>query len=543
MPSPESARSGPSRSASIASSIAATSPPPSTDPQSPGSPALDSTSYVAGFFTSPTLRGRNKLPDDSMQHEPDAMNLNDLNDIEDKLRVPNGGDHERDLARLSKLTTSSSNSLRDEAATLRTQLADAQRKLRDTEAALQRQLSDSESMAHEAMEMFEDEQAKHKDTRRDAENLRIKNAALTADLAGLESQIAGLKSAQETYEETLSGLQKRYQAQLKETQDLRERLDEKEQLIADHEAEEQEWREHDERREKEAGALSRENRQLKAELLDAAASKVQLDVQKTENLTLRETIDRLRADLSHSMSPSSKAPAAKPDDSTISKSLGLEMLRGFDSGADDELLREDRVIETTITRTLIRAGNEVMQSQRLPEGTAIAIVDENDVSDRDALASPLSSPTTPKFASLPSLTSDGGGDDEHPPYDALDSDDDDDSAYLAAAREAGVHCSVMEDAYKARKARGELPPPKRRSLSLCGAEFNAPGVACIVTWTMLGVAIGVSAGSFLYSNGGMDEVARFHALVGRGMIGEGIMPHARNAVWEGYKLTGNLIPT
>lgn len=508
------------------------------NPQSPGSPALDSTSYVAGFFTSPTQKGRSKLPDDA--HEPDAMNLNDLNEIEDKLRVPNGGDHERDLARLAKLTTSSSNSLRDEAATLRTQLEDAQRKLRDTEAALQRQLADSESMAHEAMEMYEGEQAKHKETRRDAENMRIKNAALTTDLAGLESQIAGLKSAQETYKETLSGLQKRYQAQLKETQDLRELLDEKEALIANHDAEEQEWREQDERREKEHNALSRENRQLKEELLDAARSKVQLDVQKTENLTLRETIDRLKADLSHSMSPSSKAPAAKPDDSTISKSLGLEILRGFDTPETGDIL-EDRIIETTITRTLIRAGNEVMQSQVLPEGTAIAIVDENEVSDRDALASPLSSPSTPKFTSLPSLTSDGG-EDAHPPYDALDSDDEDDSAYLAAARESGVHCPVMEDAYKARKARGELPPPKRRSMTLCGAEFNAPGVACIVTWTMLGVAIGVSCGSFLYS-GGRDELARFHALIGRGMIGEGIMPHARQAVWEGYKLTGNLIPT
>lgn len=182
-----------------------------------------------------------------------------------------------------------------------------------------------------------------------------------------------------------------------------------------------------------------------------------------------------------------------------------------------------------------------MQSQVLPEGTAIAIVDESEVSDRDALASPLSSPTTPKFTSLPSLTSDG--DDVHVPYDALDSDDEDDSAYLAAAREAGVHCSVMEDAYKARKARGEVPARKRRPLSLCGAEFSAPGVAVIVTWTMLGLAVGISAGSFLRA-GPSDELARWHALVGRGMIGEGIMPHAaRQAVWEGYKLTGNLIPT
>lgn len=319
---------------------------------SPGSPALDSTSYVAGFFGSPTQKGKSKLPEDLQ--EPDALTLSELDDIEDNLRLPNGGDpHQRDLARLAKLTTSSSNSLREEAATLRTQLEDAQRKLKDTEAALQRQLADSESMAHEAMEMYEDEQAKHKETRRDAENLRMKNAALTADLAGLESQIAGLRSTQETYEETLSSLQKRYQAQLKETQDLREQLDEKEALIATHDAEAQEWREHDERREKEHSALSRENRQLKEELMDAARSKVQLDVQKTENLTLRETIDRLRADLSHSMSPSSKAPAAKPDDSTISKSLGLEMLRDFGNPEDDDHLREDRIIETTITRTYV----------------------------------------------------------------------------------------------------------------------------------------------------------------------------------------------
>lgn len=191
------------------------------------------------------------------------------------------------------------------------------------------------------------------------------------------------------------------------------------------------------------------------------------------------------------------------------------------------------------------------QSEVLPQGQAIALVPEGEVLDPDALASPLSppmsppmsSPSTPKYTSLPSLTSDGGGDGVHEPYDALDSDDEDDSAYLAAARESGVHCHIMEDAYKARKARGELPPPKPRRMTLCGAEFNAPGVACIVTWTMLGVAIGVSAGSFLYSGSGGDELARFHALIGRGMIGEGIMPHAHKAVWEGYKLTGNLIPT
>lgn len=352
--SPESARSGPSRSASIASSIAASSPPPnSANPKSPSSPALDNTSYVAGFLMSPTHNAQDRATDDGKPH----LLLDDLDDIEDKLRGPNGADHDRDLARLAKLTTASSSSLRDEAAALRTQLVDAQRKLRETEAALQRQLGDSESMAHEAMEMYEQEQAKHKETRRDAETLRAKNASLAADVSGLEQQIAGLKSAQETYEETLSGLQKRYQAQLKETQDLRELLDEKERLIANHALEEQEWREHDERREKDHSALSRENRQLKDELLDANQNKVQLEVQKTENLTLRETIDRLRLDLSTSLNPSSKAPGAKADDSTLSKSLGIEIreLFGEKSSEDDLMTSAEHIIHktTTITRTYV----------------------------------------------------------------------------------------------------------------------------------------------------------------------------------------------
>lgn len=184
-----------------------------------------------------------------------------------------------------------------------------------------------------------------------------------------------------------------------------------------------------------------------------------------------------------------------------------------------------------------------MRSETLPEGTAIAIVDENEVSDRDALASPLSSPSTPRFSSLPSLTSDGL-EEAHPAYDeefdALDDDEDD--AYMRAAKESGVHCPIMEEAYKQRKARGEIP--KRRTYVLpFGAEFSTHGVAGMVTWTMVGVAIGVSAGSLFYgSTRGEVLPRRFQDILSAGMVGEGIMPHARQA-WEGYKLSAGMIPT
>lgn len=82
---------------------------------------------------------------------------------------------------------------------------------------------------------------------------------------------------------------------------------------------------------------------LEQQLLIAREAQAQLDEQKQENMLLKETIDRMRFDMDElrskadgNLAPGASGSGSTSNQNTISKSLGVELLRSGGKWMDEE---------------------------------------------------------------------------------------------------------------------------------------------------------------------------------------------------------------
>ncbi|KAJ4482191.1 hypothetical protein J3R30DRAFT_3732301 [Lentinula aciculospora] len=244
---------------------------------------------------------------------------------------------------------------------------DLAKRLQDAERTLSRKIGEHESELEELQYKLEDLKSELARSKRDEKELRAKERTNSAQISGLESEVARLSKELSNTRESLHALHKQYAEQTTISEryrvDLRAREDHIRSLLDQaglHDIEigkmterEREW----------------EDRvfKLEREVEEAREGCAELVRQKTENLGLKETIDRLRFEMDEMRSGMGgglgtigmPGSGLNSRNNTISKSLGAELQsqlereereraeRG-DFGDDDDTEGEETVVEEVV---------------------------------------------------------------------------------------------------------------------------------------------------------------------------------------------------
>ncbi|KAI9435642.1 hypothetical protein BJY52DRAFT_1197498 [Lactarius psammicola] len=190
-------------------------------------------------------------------------------------------------------------------------------------------------------ERLEEAKSELSAAKREEKELRNKERPNQTQIAALESEIAKVQKTLDNSRSMYNSLQKQYQEQLHESEDLRNTLRRKDEEIRN-------CRESLSLQQMETSKYLKENEAyeerivlLEQDLALAQQAQTSLDEQKQENLMLKETIDRMRFDMDElraTLAPSAGSGTSSAPGS-VSRSLGAELLSKMknDSGwIDDE---------------------------------------------------------------------------------------------------------------------------------------------------------------------------------------------------------------
>lgn len=107
-------------------------------------------------------------------------------------------------------------------------------------------------------------------------------------------------------------------------------------------------------------ALEHEVKRLEQDLSVARQAESHLEVQRQENLQLKETIDRMRFELDEAKSTAqghSRGATGSSGVPTLSRNLGAEISRRLVEAEVQEAEEEDSYVETVVTRQRTRVGD------------------------------------------------------------------------------------------------------------------------------------------------------------------------------------------
>ncbi|KAJ3716970.1 hypothetical protein C8R42DRAFT_611397 [Lentinula raphanica] len=242
------------------------------------------------------------------------------------------------------------------------------KRLQDAERTLSRKIGEHESELEELQYKLEELKSELVRSKRDEKELRAKERNNSAQISSLESEVARLTKELSASRDSLHALHKQYSEQTaiseRYRQDLRSREDHIRSLLDQaslHDVEigkmterEKEWEER---------VLK-----LEREVEEAREGCAELVQQKTENLGLKETIDRLRFEMDEMRSGMSSGlgtigmpgSGMNSRNNTISKSLGAELRsqlereereraeRGDAGDDEDDTEGEDTVVEEVV---------------------------------------------------------------------------------------------------------------------------------------------------------------------------------------------------
>ncbi|KAI0298052.1 hypothetical protein B0F90DRAFT_1810993 [Multifurca ochricompacta] len=209
---------------------------------------------------------------------------------------------------------------------------DLGKKLAEAERTLQRKLADHEVELEEMEARLEEARSELSAAKREEKELRNKERLNQTQITALESEIAKVQKTLDSSRTMYNSLQKQYQEQLNESEDLRNMLRRKDEDIRT-------FRESLSLQQMETAKYLKENEAyeerivlLEQDLAFAQQAQASLDEQKQENLMLKETIDRMRFDMDDCWNGMSSAPGS------VSRSLGAELLSKMRNGGwlDDE---------------------------------------------------------------------------------------------------------------------------------------------------------------------------------------------------------------
>lgn len=260
-----------------------------------------------------------------------------------------------------RVGSAASASSADQFQALLRQTHELSRKLQESEARYSASASAYEQEQLELNMKLDEARAELQDKRRQEKDLRNNEKQHLAQIASLELSVEQISKSLERSRESYEGMKRQADDLRAIVAETRRETRQAEEAVQTHAAQTQHLQQENE-------ILQQHVARLEAEILVTKGMQDELDIQKQDNLNLKETIDRLRFDLDEIHSTSKKAsilagggndsPAAKL---TVSKSLGRELAQQLaevedgDSGGseDEESGEEDEDIVVTTTRRVV----------------------------------------------------------------------------------------------------------------------------------------------------------------------------------------------
>ncbi|WWC68057.1 uncharacterized protein I206_101976 [Kwoniella pini CBS 10737] len=589
---------------SVSSASMATTSPPAwqarydSRPTSPSSQAdeVDNTSFHSRA-KSPGTEGDDE-PDHAEpntfipagQHEDEEDIYEELDEVD--MDIMGQGVRSDTLnPRLSRISTESTNSLRtshDTVARLRKENTELLRKLKETEKTLAVQGAENERLYEDLQARLEEAQSEIAQRRKDEKDMKGKDRAQLIQISGFEADIMSLQRSLENAKSNHASMQKMYNAQCDEAQRLRDMLRDRDEEIRTLEDSLQGQAADEEKFNREVHALESEVKRLETDLSVARQAESHLDVQKQENLALKETIDRMRFDLDEARAQAANAAGSSghraqasgsSGGGTLSRNLGDELSRRLmDAQKLQEESDEDEVVETVVTtqRTRKKGTRNVAQSGttaeepifRIEEGireytdasqqTDFVAVHETQTDQPEAGPSRTRTEThehPPAYSAEPEPINKAELISQiHPrrPGDAVESDEDVDDEYALLTNALGMRCTVIEehiDAQKIERQKRGLPTsPRSRNRSYWSDQrkqyksgivnyifYNTDNsvrdqVGKVAMCVVAAFAIGLVTGSHIYSTPtgiharDYQLFAQMNTLAGAAGVGEGFLP-------------------
>lgn len=259
--------------------------------------------------------------------------------------------------------STASSSSADQFQALLRQAHELSRKLKESEARFATSASTYEQDQLELEGKLDEARAELQDKRRQEKDLRSNEKQHLAQIASLEADIGKITKSLERSRELYEGMKRQADDLRALVAETRRESRQAEETVQLHAAQVQQF-------EQDNQLLQQAVSRLEAELVEARLIADELDAQKQENLSLKETIDRLRFDLDEIHATSKKASVlaggggdtdAEAGKLTVSKSLGRELAMqlagaGEDSGGsegEEESAEEDEDIVVTTTRRVV----------------------------------------------------------------------------------------------------------------------------------------------------------------------------------------------
>ncbi|WWC59592.1 uncharacterized protein I303_102149 [Kwoniella dejecticola CBS 10117] len=563
-------------------SIAMTSPPAwqtryDSRPTSPSSTAdeVDNTSFHSRA-KSPGTEGDDEADHAEMdtfvpagQHEEEEDVHEELDEID--LDIMGQGLRSDTMnPRLSRISTESTNSLRtshDTVARLRKENTELLRKLKETEKSLAVQGAENERLYEDLQVRLEEAQAEIAQRRKDEKDMKGKDRAQVIQISGFEADIISLQRSLENAKSNHANMQKMYNSQCDEAQRLRDMLRDRDEEIRSLEENVQGHAADEEKFNREVQAFESEVKRLETDLSVARQAESHLDVQKQENLALKETIDRMRFDLDEARAQAANAAGTSGHRAQASGSSG-----GLEEESD-----EGEVVETVVTTQRTRKKGAKSAAQGAASEEPIIQIEEGirEYSDASQQTDPL--PDTEDETSQPVAgpSSSQSEPHEHPPAytaepepinkaelilqthpkrpgDAVESDEDVDDEYAALTNALGMRCTVIEehiDAQKLERQKRGLPvSPRSRNRTYWSDQrkqyksgivnyvfYNTDNsvrdqVGKVAMCVVAAFAVGLVAGSHMFTTpAGINPrdyqlFAQMNTLAGAAGVGEGFLP-------------------
>ncbi|RXK40938.1 hypothetical protein M231_01786 [Tremella mesenterica] len=507
--------------------------------------------------------------------------------------------------RLSHLSTESTNSLRtshDKLRALQKQNTELSRKLKESERQLAVLGSENERLVEDLQNKLEDARMEISQKRKDENDLRGKERANNIQIAGLEADILSLQRSLENSKTNHANMQKMYNTQCDEAERLRMMLRARDTEIKEFEEAAEAHQADEDKTRQEIEALEHEVKRLEEDLAIARQAENILETQKQENLQLKETIDRMRFDLDEARTAAanagtgsghSKGLTSSSGHPTLSRNLGDELNRRLldaEKARDDE---EDGYVETIVTTQRTRkVGNRNISSTvpsiRVEEGIkeyADASTETDPLPDLPSSSTagssldPLS-PLPPAYsAEPPPINKQEVLDHAHPRIETSHDEGDVYGEYDAVVEALGVRCTVLEDKLKGRSdaqvkrdLSDSVPSSSAHSRTSSFSDRRRSGqrpgivnyffytsrtavqdqVGKFAVWSVLVFAVGIIAGSHLYSPSGIHprDYHLFHQMntlaVAAG-VGEGFLPIGHKGVLgfveSGARMVAGRVPS
>ncbi|AAW45913.2 hypothetical protein CNJ01550 [Cryptococcus deneoformans JEC21] len=577
----------------------------SSRPPSPMSPMdqIDSTSLHE--------RTKSREIDDGKSEEVEQIEQKVIPDVELDQMEDEEGNEKRDgvdhdvggnetlLPRLSRISTESMASLHtshDQLRRLRKENNELSRKLKETEKSLALQGAENERLVEDLQTRLEETQSEIAQRRKDEKEMRGKDRAQLIQISGYEADVLSLQRSLENARANHANMQKMYNSQCDEAQRLRDMLRDRDEEIRELEDAVNAHSADEEKLTQEIRALEDEVKRLEADLSRARQAESHLQVQKQENLALKETIDRMRFDLDEARAAAALAgggtgrgtgsAAASSVGGTISRNLGDELGRrlvAVERVEEEEV--EDGFVETIVTTQRTRkVGGRSAQSAGSPsQDPAVRIekgireyIDASAATD-SALHETISSEPPAYTVEPPPINSDQILQRAHPRdhkhLEGLSESGEtiaEEEEYEALVDALGVRCTILEDEVKMKKlerAKNGGGPVRRRHKRHSWTTDQATGgivqfffhgtndsrdtLGRFAVFAVAVFAFGVIAGPHLLgpSAAGLHPrdyklFQQMNTLASVAGVGEGFLPaHMLGVVENGARLVAGRIPT